>query len=80
MLSRRMFIATALLSSAGVAEAQVRRDMAPSEPQPASAVDAESVLDALLEVLGPSEAAKIAARITGLPRRELYRKALELAK
>jgi hypothetical protein len=37
-------------------------------------------LDALLETMAPSEAARLAARITGLPRRLLYRKALERAK
>jgi 16S rRNA (cytidine1402-2'-O)-methyltransferase len=46
----------------------------------AAAPDAGRVLDALLDALGPSEAARIAAHITGLPRRELYRKALERAK
>jgi 16S rRNA (cytidine1402-2'-O)-methyltransferase len=43
-------------------------------------VDADRTLEALLEVMAPSEAARVAARITGLPRRELYRKALERAK
>jgi 16S rRNA (cytidine1402-2'-O)-methyltransferase len=38
------------------------------------------VLRALLEALAPSEAAKLAARITGAPRQALYRRALELAK
>ncbi|MGH7338142.1 MAG: endonuclease MutS2, partial [Myxococcota bacterium] len=42
--------------------------------------DAERTLDALLEAMPPSEAAKLAARITGLPKRVLYRKALERAK
>lgn len=51
------------------------------EPRaPAATPDAEHLLDALLESLGPSEAARVAARITGLPRRDLYRKALERAK
>jgi 16S rRNA (cytidine1402-2'-O)-methyltransferase len=44
------------------------------------AIDADRVLDALLEALSPSEAAKLAARITGAPRNELYRKALARAK
>jgi 16S rRNA (cytidine1402-2'-O)-methyltransferase len=47
---------------------------------PAPAVDPEQVLAALLEALPPSEAAKLAARITGAPRNHLYRRALELAK
>ena len=42
--------------------------------------DADRVLDILLESLAPSEAAKLAARITGLPKAELYRKALARAK
>jgi 16S rRNA (cytidine1402-2'-O)-methyltransferase len=42
--------------------------------------DAERVLEALLAAMGPSEAAKLAAKITGLPKRDLYRKALERAK
>jgi 16S rRNA (cytidine1402-2'-O)-methyltransferase len=54
--------------------------LAPGEAQPAAALDAERVLKVLLEVHGPSETAKLAARITGLSRRELYRKALVLAK
>ena len=45
-----------------------------------STVDAGRVLDVLLEALAPSEAAKLAAKITGLPRNELYRKALERGK
>jgi 16S rRNA (cytidine1402-2'-O)-methyltransferase len=46
----------------------------------AAAFDADRVLRALLEALAPSEAAKLAARITGAPRQALYRRALELAK
>jgi 16S rRNA (cytidine1402-2'-O)-methyltransferase len=46
----------------------------------AAAADAEKVLAILAEALSPSEAAKLAARITGVPRQELYRKALGRAK
>jgi 16S rRNA (cytidine1402-2'-O)-methyltransferase len=53
--------------------------LAPGGEQP-SAVDPERVLDLLLEALPPSEAAKLAARITGAPRNQLYRRALERAK
>jgi len=37
----------------------------------------QEILDILLEVVAPSEAARIAARITGAPRNQLYRDALE---
>lgn len=47
---------------------------------PPPALDAERVLATLLEALPPSEAARLAARITGAPRNQLYRKALERAK
>jgi 16S rRNA (cytidine1402-2'-O)-methyltransferase len=51
------------------------------ERKPAgAAVDPDKVLDALLEALAPSEAARIAARITGMPRNALYRKALARGK
>ena len=46
----------------------------------ASAADADRVLEILLESLAPSEAAKIAARITGVAKGELYRKALSRRK
>lgn len=45
-----------------------------------AALDADRVLDALLDALAPSEAAKLAARITGMPKNTLYRKAIERAK
>jgi 16S rRNA (cytidine1402-2'-O)-methyltransferase len=50
--------------------------LAPGADKARQSVDAERVLDALLESLAPSEAARLAARITGLPKNELYRKAL----
>jgi 16S rRNA (cytidine1402-2'-O)-methyltransferase len=43
-------------------------------------VDPDAVLELLLEVLPPGDAARLAARITGTPRNALYRKALERAK
>lgn len=46
----------------------------------AAQADAERTLEVLLETMAPSEAAKLAAKITGLPRRVLYRRALERAK
>ena len=54
--------------------------LAPGAERPAESVDAERVLDVLLEALAPSEAAKLAARITGVPKSQLYKKALERAK
>jgi 16S rRNA (cytidine1402-2'-O)-methyltransferase len=54
--------------------------LGPGEERTAVAADAERTLEVLLETLGPSEAARLAARISGVPRRLLYRKALERAK
>ena len=54
--------------------------LAPGAERTAESIDAERVLGVLLEALAPSEAAKLAARITGLPKSELYRRALERAK
>jgi 16S rRNA (cytidine1402-2'-O)-methyltransferase len=54
--------------------------LAAGEERPAASIDAERVLAVLLKALPPSEAAKLAARITGQPKGPLYRKALELAK
>jgi 16S rRNA (cytidine1402-2'-O)-methyltransferase len=54
--------------------------LAPGEERPATAVDAERVLAVLLGALPPSEAAKLAARITGVPKSVLYRKALHRPK
>jgi 16S rRNA (cytidine1402-2'-O)-methyltransferase len=47
-----------------------------SLPPTGQELDAQRALKALLEVMAPSEAAKVAAKITGLPRRLLYQKAL----
>jgi 16S rRNA (cytidine1402-2'-O)-methyltransferase len=54
--------------------------LAAGELRRADRVEAERLLGALLEALPPSEAAKIAARFTGVPKAELYRKALKGAK
>ncbi len=43
-----------------------------------SAEDADAALAEAVQRLGPSEAAAEVARATGLPRRELYRRAVEL--
>ncbi|HEU5178182.1 MAG TPA: 16S rRNA (cytidine(1402)-2'-O)-methyltransferase [Burkholderiales bacterium] len=50
------------------------------EKNAAHSVDPDAVLDILLESMAPSEAAKLAARITGAPKNILYRKALDRAK
>jgi 16S rRNA (cytidine1402-2'-O)-methyltransferase len=50
--------------------------IAAGKPKAPAEADAERTLEALLEVMAPSEAARLAARITGLPRRQLYQKAL----
>ncbi len=44
-----------------------------------TAVEAEALLDALLEELPASRAAKVAARVLGRPRQELYRLAMQRA-
>jgi 16S rRNA (cytidine1402-2'-O)-methyltransferase len=54
--------------------------LAAGEARGKEAVDADRVLEVLLETLPPSEAAKLAAKITGLPKNVLYRKALERGK
>src|SRR4051812_33346579 len=46
------------------------------EAKTGAQVDAERTLEVLLEVMAPSEAARVAAKITGVQRRELYRRAL----
>jgi 16S rRNA (cytidine1402-2'-O)-methyltransferase len=45
----------------------------------AATVEAEAVLETLLAELSPSRAAKVAAKITGQPKRTLYEQANELA-
>jgi 16S rRNA (cytidine1402-2'-O)-methyltransferase len=52
----------------------------PGQAQETSSIDAEQVLDVLLEALAPSEAARLAARITGAPKNVLYRKAIGRSK
>ena len=54
--------------------------LAPGAERVEQAVDADRVLGVLLESLSPSEAAKLAAKITGLPKNALYRKALSRGK
>lgn len=54
--------------------------LAPGEAKPPADLDAERTLDVLLEAMAPSEAARLAARITGIPKNVLYRKALARAK
>jgi 16S rRNA (cytidine1402-2'-O)-methyltransferase len=50
----------------------------PGEEVRLSAEDAEAALAEAVQRLGPSEAAAEVAKATGLPRRELYRRAVEL--
>jgi 16S rRNA (cytidine1402-2'-O)-methyltransferase len=55
--------------------------IAPGVERPArDGLDADQVLEVLLGALPPSEAARLAARICGVPKNALYRKALERAK
>jgi 16S rRNA (cytidine1402-2'-O)-methyltransferase len=54
--------------------------LAPLPQREAAEIDAERILRALLDVLGPSEAARVAAKITGLSRRLLYERALRHGK
>lgn len=50
----------------------------PPEDRPASMEEAETLLHDLLQNLSPGRAATEAARQTGLPRKELYRRILEM--
>jgi 16S rRNA (cytidine1402-2'-O)-methyltransferase len=54
--------------------------LAAGEARTGRVMDDDKVLDALLESLPPSDAARLAARITGSPKNALYRKALARAK
>jgi len=54
--------------------------LAPGAARRPEGADADRVLDILLDALSPSEAAKVAARITGQPKNALYRKAVERGK
>ena len=54
--------------------------LAPGAEKRDEDIDADRVLDVLLESLAPSEAARLAAKITGQPKNALYRKALSLGK
>jgi 16S rRNA (cytidine1402-2'-O)-methyltransferase len=50
--------------------------LAPGGGAQSAAADVERMLDVLLETMAPSEAARLAARITGVPKRALYERAL----
>jgi 16S rRNA (cytidine1402-2'-O)-methyltransferase len=51
--------------------------LAPGTAEKPASLDPEKVLAVLLESVAPSEAARLAARITGAPKNLLYRKALK---
>lgn len=51
--------------------------LAPGAAQERRALDPDKVLEVLLEAVAPSEAARLAARITGAPKNVLYRKAIK---
>ena len=54
--------------------------LGPGAPARPDAAAAQRVLDTLLEALPAGEAAKLAARITGVPRNALYKRALQRGK
>jgi len=68
------------LEREGRAQGEFVLVLAPCTEKPAQSADADRILGVLLEAMAPSEAAKLAARITGLPKASLYRKALDRAK
>ena len=49
----------------------------PGAERETRALDADAVLGVLREALSPSEAARLAAKITGVPKNQLYRKTLK---
>ena len=51
----------------------------PAAPSSAQALNADQLLRALLEELPPSQAAKIAAKLTGEKRSDLYARAMQLS-
>jgi 16S rRNA (cytidine1402-2'-O)-methyltransferase len=51
--------------------------LAPGAEQEHRALDPDKVLEVLLDAVAPSEAARLAARITGAPKNLLYRKAIK---
>ncbi|MGH8724766.1 MAG: 16S rRNA (cytidine(1402)-2'-O)-methyltransferase, partial [Burkholderiales bacterium] len=51
--------------------------LAPGAAEKRASLDPEKVLEVLREALPPSEAARLAAKITGAPKNALYRKALK---
>ena len=61
----------------GARAGRVRARTGPGNEQAPRAQDADQVLEILLDALAPSEAARLAAKITGAPKNELYRKALK---
>jgi 16S rRNA (cytidine1402-2'-O)-methyltransferase len=54
--------------------------LAPGAEQERHALEPDKVLEVLLEALAPSEAARLAARITGAPKNVLYRKTVRRVK
>jgi 16S rRNA (cytidine1402-2'-O)-methyltransferase len=54
--------------------------LAPGAEQERRALDPDKVLEVLLDAVAPSEAARLAARITGAPKNALYRKTVRRVK
>jgi 16S rRNA (cytidine1402-2'-O)-methyltransferase len=51
--------------------------LSPGAERARAGLGADQVLELLMEALSPSEAARLAAKISGVPKNELYRKALK---